>query len=411
MNELDPIEDLIDEGRLEDALEALGDIPADKRPPPQRGRLAAMILICLDAIDPEGAETVLDEAFTEPIDPSYVLAMGAQLSARGYFERAEAVIRDLCDLEPEGVHVAWVQLAELLNDADRPEEGLQATLAAEELDASYAPIFFEKGRALRDLGQLEEAAQAFAVYLEGAPGDRSAWIQSGLVLSDLESDEAANEAFAKAAELEGHPEDSAVLYYNWAILAGGLDDGGTLARCQGKLVALDPKGWRTLSVHAIAADRRDRTEQAWKFQVQAYDGCREADPDQLATVAGSALAYALDVESLDAAELVDRVYADQAFDEDVLAALREIAGEDASVMTEYTITLVGRLGDGWAYVRDLGVLGRDAENAKAVALAFETRGGGQSLEVHTMEEEEAAGVERPGVTWASPRDEVEEVSE
>ncbi len=134
-------------------------------------------------------------------DPLYLLLAQAY-RALGENEEAERALRELLNFFPEtGVTpLALAELAEILEDKGRRGEALRL---ARQVTAQYPEAggaVYEAGKLMRDAGELEDAAEAFALAAEDQVDDPDVHLAAGKAYRSLGRDREAFEVFERINE-------------------------------------------------------------------------------------------------------------------------------------------------------------------------------------------------------------------
>jgi tetratricopeptide (TPR) repeat protein len=193
---------------------------------------------------------------------------------------AEAHLREVLDADPSQLR-AWEALTTLLWDSDRAEDALQiASMALSGVDgATSSPVLsLIRGRVLEQLGEKDEAADAFRFAASADPNCVEAALSRARLLRGLGKWQAAADALREFhREHRGNDNEglSKVLQQLGRLLAGPLEDpeGAITAYRQG--VILNPD---RIEMHASLAEFLSHRPECWKEAVSHYERVLDDDP-------------------------------------------------------------------------------------------------------------------------------------
>jgi tetratricopeptide (TPR) repeat protein len=131
--------------------------------------------------------------------------------------------------------------------------------------------WFNKGNALLNLGNNEEAIVCYEKAIELDPNDAYAWNNKGLSLSNLARYEEAIKSYDKAIELD--PNDATVFYNKGAILYN-LARYEEAIKSYDKAIELDPNDANALSDKGLCLDELARYEEA----IECHDEAIKLNP-------------------------------------------------------------------------------------------------------------------------------------
>ena len=149
-------------GDQQKAMEYLDRI---KQVNPARGHLAQALLYGKQK-QPEKAEQEFDQAVAKGGDDADVLMKAGRFYMNYQkFDKAQQALERYVALKPEDPS-GRDALGDLMLHQQKPQEALDYFNRAVELNASFYPAIFNKGRALKQLGRKEEARQAFQQVIQ-----------------------------------------------------------------------------------------------------------------------------------------------------------------------------------------------------------------------------------------------------
>lgn len=366
-----------------------------------QGRAVAMEVLCAALCENERvARKRLWEALEQYRDEvAFLHGMGLELAERGYFNWAEHVLSKACDIEP-GNALGWYHYGQVMMRDERLEEAVEQFDKALARDSKLADAWLQRARCAADLGDAEAAADSLRRYLTLCPDDSEEWVSLAIVESDNGSFDAAYQAYERAELVEPQ---SVSLHFNWAITADLCGDVDRLSRALEQLRELAPDDWRTALVTSFLAEHDGRLEVA----AEALAAARER------TVGGDAREYRPDIAAVtlrfaarysrwdELAAAVTWVFDEQLFADDVLSALREIAGLTSDHATEYQVVVDAQSPTraDTRYLRTYAVVAESERQAGRMATAFEHRAGGLDAQVSRIEEVGEAAENEIGVWW------------
>ena len=195
-------------------------------------------------------------------------------------DSAEIHLRDVLDADPTQLR-AWEALTTLLWDSDRTEDALQvASMAITGVEgATSSPVLsLIRGRVLEQLGEKDEAADAFRVAASANPDCVEAALSRARLLRGLGKWRAAADALRefhrghRGNDREGLSE---ILQQLGRLLAGPLEDpeGAITAYRQG--VLLNPN---RIEMHASLAEFLSHRLADWHEALRHYERVLNADP-------------------------------------------------------------------------------------------------------------------------------------
>jgi tetratricopeptide (TPR) repeat protein len=195
-------------------------------------------------------------------------------------ESAEIHLRDVLDADPSQLR-AWEALTTLLWESNRAEDALQvASMAVSGVDgANSSPVLsLIRGRVLEQLGEKEEAADAFRDAASADPDCVEAALSRARLLRGLGKWQAAADALREFhREHHGHDREglSEVLQQLGRLLAGPLEDpdGAITAYRQG--VILNPD---RIEMHASLAEFLSHRPADWQEALTHYEQVLNDNP-------------------------------------------------------------------------------------------------------------------------------------
>ena len=193
---------------------------------------------------------------------------------------AEAHLREVLDADPSQLR-AWEALTVLLWESDRAKDALQvASMALSGVEgATTSPaLSLIRGRVLEQLGEKEEAADAFRVVASADPNCVEAALSRARLLRGLGKWQAAADALREFhREHRGNDQEglSEVLQQLGRLLAGPLEDpeGAITAYRQGVLLSPD-----RIDMHASLAEFLSHRPADWQEALEHYERVLNTDP-------------------------------------------------------------------------------------------------------------------------------------
>lgn len=256
-------------GRLRDA-EAEYRVALDIDPASRSARLALARTLAEGGAHAASESEARRLLHQDPTDAESWVVLGISQRAREQYADAESSYRRALQLRPDYA-VARHNLGALLGQLRRAEESLHELDRAAALGIAGRELHFNRGRALMELGRLDEADAALDTALRQAPQD----VESHLLLAKLRFMRG-EEDFARslAAASPRHPQLRAVLA-DLLRLAGRLEEAEALLR---QILATD--GWSpsTAVGLAVVLQEQDRIAQALPF-ARAAVAARPDDSD------------------------------------------------------------------------------------------------------------------------------------
>ncbi len=193
---------------------------------------------------------------------------------------AEAHLREVLEADPSQLR-AWEALAALLWKSERADDALQvASMAISGVErATSSPVLsLIQGRALEQLDQKDEAAEAFRIAASADPNCVEAAVSRARLLRGLGKWQAAADALrAFHREHRGNDREglSEVLQQLGRLLAGPLEDpeGAITAYRQGVLLNPD-----RIDMHASLAEFLSHSPADWREALTHHEWVLSADP-------------------------------------------------------------------------------------------------------------------------------------
>ncbi len=404
---LDEAEDLLDEGDLEEALEAVRALHGREEPSSVRGRALAIEAVCLEELGRgEEAEKLVSEMMQEEGDDAvYVLAAGVEFSDLDAHDHAEVFLKNLCALDPSN-HLPWFNLAVSLGRDERFREAIDAYDKCIKLAPDFAEAYAQKAHCTRLMDDLEGAAELYRAYLGIEPADGDAWAALANVESERGEFDAAYKAFDEAI---ARGADAQEAYFNWAITAVQREDTAKLKACLNQLQKLDSEGWRT---HLIRAEWEETNGNQWPAW-EALAAAREAASDDIEEPDDDAPEYAA-LASLEFAErhkmsghldeVIEYVFALGLFSDDILEAMRVATGRLSRELRSYQVVLESPTRedeDGETGYLVYGVAAESEDEAAELATKFQSACEGPDFEVYSVTAISPPDEGHVGVYWRS----------
>lgn len=389
---------LLDRSEYSSARAELRQLERSRLTHEDQGRALAMEVLCAALCENERvARKKLWEAVDQHRDEvAFLHGTGLELAERGYFNWAEHVLSKACDLEPHNA-LGWYHFGEVLMRDERLEEAVEHFDRALECDSKLADAWLQRARCAADLGDSEAAADSLRRYLTLCPDDAMEWVSLAIVESDNGAFEAAYQAYTRAERVEP---TNVALHFNWAITADLCGDLDRLRLALTQLERLAPDNWRTALVCAFLAEHEGELDEAAAALREARARSHEGeDRDYRGDIAAVTLRFHARYARWDELnETVAWIFAEQLFGDDVLEALREIAGQESDRAMEYQVVVEAR-GSAGRYQRTYAVVAETEQQAGRMACAFEQRAGGDGAQVVRLDEIGEADARELGVWW------------
>lgn len=186
---------------------------------------------------------------------------------------------------------------------------------------------------------------------------------------------------------------SATLNYNWAITALRRGDRDQLAACASRLTAVAPEDWRSAMAQAYLTEIDGEPERGWQSCQQAYEKVRVTeDLNEIGVITASVLRFAHHNQiKAGLSEVVEQVYEAGVFSERVLEALRKLEGKLSQHAFDYRVLIEGdfcepAFPNSTRYIRNYRVLADNPEQARDMALNFESKCGEAGLVVSSVKQ-------------------------
>ncbi len=139
-------------------------------------------------------------------------------------------------------------------------------------DPELARVWFNKGRALDDLGEYDEAIEAYDEAIRLNPNYAKAWFNKGLSLDDLGKYDEAVKAYDEAIRLD--PNNAAMAWNNKGISLDDLGKYDEAIEAYDEAIKLDPNYAKAWNNKGLALRKLDRTEEAEAAFAKAKElGC------------------------------------------------------------------------------------------------------------------------------------------
>ncbi len=410
---LDRAEDLLDEGDLDEALEAVRTLQGREEPSSVRGRALAIEAVCLEELGRgDEAEKLIGETMKEEGDDAvYVLAAGVEFSDLDAHDHAEMFLKNLCGLDPSN-HLPWFNLAISFGRDERFKEAIEAYDECIKRAPDFGEAYAQKAHCTRLMNDLDGAAALYRTYLGIEPADGDAWAALANVESEREEFDAAYAAFDRAIACGANAQES---YFNWAITAAQREDAVKLNACLTQLQQLDPEGWRTHLIRAEWEESQGNQWPAWEALAAARDAARDSveSTDDLEDEAPEYAALA----SLEFAErhkmadhleeVTDYIFSLELFSDDILDAMRIATGRLSRELRSYQVVLEFGGGEdedgedeGPVYLV-YGVAAEGEEEAVLLATKFQSSCEDPDFEIYSVSAISAPDEGHVGVYWRS----------
>ena len=411
---LDGIARALAEGQFAMVAEGLRALEPDLADAGDRGRWTAIQILLLDGQENTvEAGKILDRAIgNDAEDLAFVFSLATQLAESGADVRAERALKRLCDLDPRNPF-AYANLGVFLGRLGRFQEAADAYSDALDRDPGFAPAYLQRAYCLFTLGHLEASGQDYRAYVEMEPGDASAWDALGMVEAERGQGDAALDAHARAIAL--NPEQP-LWRVNAATTARRLGRIDALTRFADDLDRLVPDRWHCSLVRGYRQQESGDFGAAWTSFVEAFSRAEcSGEPEGLAVTGHAVLWYALTAKHSDEFDTyMKRVLGRGVFSEGILAAIRASEATQSSVARNHEVILDAAAGSvresedhaeggvSGRYRRRYEVVADNANEAAAIALAFEGWCGGVEASIVSVRAISDVGEGLRGVYAVSP---------
>ena len=343
MNTLERAEELFTENKLTDALAVIQTLYNQALPSSDRGRALAIEVVLLEAMDrmDEAHKLVAEIMKDEGDDVAFVQAAGVQFAEMGAFPHAEIFLKNLCEIVTDDP-MPWYNLAVTFGREGRYPEAISAYDRCLEIEPTFADCYFQKAECYSMMGDNGNVTATLREYLANEPGDGEAWVDLGVAQSGQGKFDDAYESF-KAAAKTGY--DLLDIHYNWAISAVRNRDLAQMERSIEAMQDEDPTDWRTLIARADYEECIDHTWPAWEILLEAVEDAFDAADDDEEEfeardyVIATALRFANRNKMQEhAVELVNRIFDEALFSEEILGALLVLNGKASMRAASFQVT-------------------------------------------------------------------------
>jgi tetratricopeptide (TPR) repeat protein len=209
-----------------------------------------------------------------------------ELATGDHVGAAERHLREVLEADPSGLR-PWEALASLLWEAERAEEALEVTslaISGVEQVATSPVLYLIQGRALQQLGETEEAAEAFRAAATADPGCVEATLARARLLRGLGEWQAAADAlrdFQEAYRGEDRDGLAEVLQQLGRLLAGPLEDPEGAIAVYREAIKLDPD---RIEMHAALAEFLSHRPGDWEEALTHHRWVLNAEPTHLGSL-------------------------------------------------------------------------------------------------------------------------------
>ena len=411
MNTVDRAEELVVAGKFSDALALIQTLYDQTLPGSDRGRALALEVVVLESLErsQEAHNLINDVMKEEGDDHTFVLAAGVEFAELSAFPHAEMFLKNLCELTPSDP-IPWFNLAISLGREGRFSESIAAYDSCLAAEPEFADAYFQKAHCQEMMGEMDQAAHTYSVYLERSPEDGEAWVGLGVIYSDLGKFDDAYAAFTKATTVDYDQEET---YYNWAITAVRHQDLEQVLKCIEELQELNPVGWRTLMTRADFEESQDHIWPAWEILLEAFEEALEDEHLDEASrdyVIATVLRFANRNKMHEhASEVVERIFDDALFGEEVLGALQILDGHASNTAASFQVVLKTTVDatdnvfiDSTERFIVYGISAVDPDQALKYALEFESKCSTEEWAADSIYQLSDADEGLLGVYWRSP---------
>lgn len=337
--QLDATAHAIADGRWQDAEDALRGMESQTFNAHGQGRWTAQTILTLDGKGNDiEATRMLDRAIgNDAEDPAFVFALAAQLAELGADQRAERVLKRLCDLTPRDPF-AHANYAVFLGRMGRFDEAVEAYSQALERNPSFAPAYLQRAYCYHTLGERDASAADYRAYLELEPGDAAAWDALGAVEAERERGDDALAAHRQAIAL--NPEQPLWLV-NAATTARRLGRIDVLTEYAEAIDRLAPTEWHSALVRAYRQHESGDFGAAWSSYREAFHRAEAiVDSEGMSVTGHAVLWYALTSKHSEVFDdYMKRILGHGIFSEGVLAAVRAWYSAESSAARSHDVTI------------------------------------------------------------------------
>jgi len=385
------------EGRASDALELLDTLSDDGLDEEMRAASTAARIAAMNIGNSAGSATqVLQDLCADESQSLWMLSrVGDLLVEMQHPEQALTIFRECARREPEeaGTHY---NVGIALRATGELDGAITQFTKAIGVDDSFYPAWAELASTLHGMDRVDEAAEAMGKYLELVPDDVNNWVALGVMESQREDFQAAEDAFDRAAALD---DSYPPLWLNRGVTAQHRGEIEQLRACHKKLAEGAPESWQEAMLRAMVHSEDEDIWQGWEAMQEAIERVDEEflpegqlDHPTRVHVYALALEYLHDHELHEQFEsLRDRALHTRLFDQRILDIVREAHGEHADQAHLYSVVIVAEASEALqeqfsspelappaGYCRMYSVIAADEVQARAAVDDFEQKLGESS---------------------------------
>lgn len=407
---------LVEQDRFEAALTMAGNLGAQPESSLfDAGRLAGLSWYCRYMLDDELDTDSLSRHVAEETRMEFLAGFGIQLSEIGALHLAEPVLERLTVVAPGDMR-AWYNYGYILSKQEDWQRAIEALERAQALDAKLAFTHYELGRCYLQTGAPQQAAAAFEQFLSLEPDDVGALVFGGIAHSDAGQYDKATELLERAISVD--PEGLSA-YINLAIVADRTKDLVRLQDLQESVTRIAPDDWRASAIDAKVHELQGRLQDAWASMDDTFSRAVEAeDWASLDPTVETALGFAVRHGFEDRVDpWIENIFRHHCLARGTLHYLRVLTEPLLAEASSFRVLVEGRrpaedeppadneppdheiLG----YYRTMWAFAETAEEAEALAMAFDRRLGGQPASAETLDSEEGITKVHRGVHWCAGR--------
>ncbi len=402
------IVELVEQDRFEAALSLADDLGAQPASSLfDGGRLAGLSWYCRYMLDDEIEEDSLSQHLAEETRAEFLAGFGIQLSELDHLHLAEPALERLTVVAPDDMH-AWYNYGYLLSKQEDWQPAIAALERAQALDATLAFTHYELGRCYLQTDAPRQAAAAFEQFLSLEPDDINGLVFGGIAHSDAGQYDKATELLERAISVD--PEGLSA-YINLAIVAHRTKDLVRLQDLQESVTRIAPDDWRASAIDAKVHELQGKLQDAWASMDDTFSRAVEAeDWASLDPTVETALGFARKHGFEDRVDpWIENIFRHHCLTPGTLHYLRVLTEPLLAEASSFRVLVEGRrpadneppdheiLG----YYRTLRVYAESAEEAEALAMAFDRRLGGQPISAEALDAETGMTDVHRGVHWCA----------
>jgi len=326
--------------------------------------------------------------------------VGVILCGLGEFERAARELERALAFDAED-EVALTNLGLVYERMREYEPALRLYERAGELGADLDWLLQRISAVQAECGELRKARSTLRRYLSLVPEDCERWIELGILHSDDQEFDCADECYRVAETLRPR---SAALRLNWGVTAVRACDLDEARRQLGKLEDVDTTGSRSQLLRAFIAEEEGQLQRAADRFDQALARAGGLEKQELAYTFEMAMDFFSRHDDIEACEsLVRRAFRSGTCTVELCEAYREATGDVIDAATWFSVVLeadfraagcdaeassCGATSAPERYRRTYQCVANDRDQALQVVVEFAERMGEQGVRVREIRAEE-----------------------